>query len=144
MSWKFFRNFLIGPIPFSIIIGLTIHFVFGGLNAAASLTLGSVGYLILSAVMFILGYRFNYFPHHFFSSLITLVAKMAIRFCISLAFISFFHMSGYPKMVVLLGSSLPPSFLTLVFAEEFLVTFLPMAGMMSFLILYFVYSIWRV
>lgn len=146
MSWKFVRSFLLGPIPLAVIIGLAIHSVFGGLNATASMALGSLGYLILPAVMFILGYRFNYFPHHFFSSLITLVVKMTIGFCLGLALVSLFHMSGYPKMVVLLGASLPPSFLTLVFAEEqglaeeFLVTFLPMAGMMGFLILYFAYS----
>jgi len=148
MSWKFVRSFLLGPIPLAVIIGLAVHFIFGGLNATASVTLGSIGYLILPAVMFILGYRFNYFPHHFFSSLVTLIVKMTIGFCIGLALVSLFHMSGYAKMVVLLGSSLPPSFLTLVFAEEqglaeeFLVTFLPMAGMMSFLILYFAYSTW--
>ncbi|MEI6416838.1 MAG: AEC family transporter [Verrucomicrobiota bacterium] len=146
MSWNFFCSFLLGPIPLAVIIGLVIHCVFGGLNSTASMALSSIGYLILPAVMFILGYRFNYFPQHFFSSLITLVVKMTIGFCLGLALVSLFHMSGYPKMVVLLGASLPPSFLTLVFAEEqglaeeFLVTFLPMAGMMSFLILCFAYS----
>lgn len=85
----------------------------------------------------------NYFPHHFFSSIVALMAKMLVGFCIGLATVSLFHMSGYPKMMVLLESSLPPSFLTLVFAEEqglaeeFLLTFLPMVGMMGFLILYF-------
>jgi|GEM_PF-1942120 len=148
MSWKFVCSFLTGPIPLAVITGLAIHFIFGGLNTTISVTLGSVGYLILPAVMFLLGYRFNYFPHHFFPSLITLVVKMAIGFCIGLTLVSLFHMNGYAKMVVLLGSSLPPSFLTLVFAEEqglaeeFLVTFLPTAGMMGFLILYFAYSTW--
>jgi predicted permease len=75
---------------------------------------------------------------------------MVAGFSIALVLVSLLHMSGYAKMVVLLGASLPPSFLVIVFAEEqglakdFLATFLPIAGMISFLILYFAYSTWGI
>jgi predicted permease len=72
VSWKFVNRFLTGPIPLAVIIGLTIHFIFGGLHPKVSVLLNSIGSLILPAVMFILGYRFTYFSHHVFSSLMTL------------------------------------------------------------------------
>lgn len=150
ISWKFVRSFFIGPIPLSVIIGLSLHFIFGGIHPAISNILNSIGYLILPAVMFVLGYRFVYFPHHLFSSVMTTLIKMLAGFLIAWGFVSFFHIGGYEKMVILLSASLPPSFLVIVFAEEqglakdFLVTFLPIAAIVSFFLLYFAYSTWGV
>lgn len=147
ISWEFMRGFFIGPIPLAVILGLLIHFIFGGLIQPWSSIFNSVGYLILPAVMFILGYRFVYFPNHLFSSAVTLLVKMSAGFLIALGFVYFFHIGGDEKMVILLSASLPPSFLVIVFAEEqglekeFLVTFLPVAATISFFALYFAYSL---
>ena len=78
------------------------------------------------------------------------LVKIAAGFLIALGFVSFFHVGGYEKTVILLSASLPPSFLVIVFAEEqglakdFLVTFLPIAAIVSFFLLYFVYSTWGI
>lgn len=148
ISWQFIRNFFVGPIPLSVILGLLIHFIFGGMSLFISDILNSIGYLILPAVMFILGYRFIFSPHHIIPSLVTLFIKMAAGFLIAWFLISFFHMEGYEKVVMLLGASLPPSLLVIIFAEEqglskdFIVTFLPLAAIISFFVLYFVFSSW--
>ena len=134
----------------SVIVGPSIHFVFGGVNLTLSNILNSIGYLILSAVMFVLGCRFFCFPHHLFPSVMTTLIKMLSGFLIAWDFISFFHVGGYKKMAILFNASLPPSFLVIVFAEEqclakkFLVTFLPIAAIVSFFLLYFAYSTWGV
>ncbi len=148
ISWKFLSGFFIGPIPFAVVLGLFIHFAFGGINLHLGMILKGIGCFILPVVTFVLGYRFVYFPNHLFSSVITLVAKMIVGFFIALGFVSFFHVEGYEKMVILLAASLPPSFLVLVFAEEqglakeFLVTLLPIGIIVSFCVLYFAYSMW--
>ncbi len=147
MSFKFIRSFFLGPIPLSVVCGLLIHFIFGGMNYYLSEGLNGVGYLILPAVMFVLGYRFIYFPKHVLPSIVTLFVKMLVGYGIAFAFVSLFDVSGYAKMVILISACLPPSFLVIIFAEEqgldkdFLVTFLPIAGFVSFFALYFIFSL---
>lgn len=141
-SGRFIRSFLIGPIPLAIGIGLMLNFASIRIDPRIYATLNAMGYLMLPAVMTILGFRFALNAKYFKISLVITLAKIVVGYLLALAFVCLFHPSPEARAIILLSSCLPPSFLTLVFAEEqrldseFLSTFLPISGILSFGLLY--------
>lgn len=146
VSLKFIRVFFLGPIPLSIVIGLVIHFIFGRLNSGVSTVFYNIGYLILPAVMFILGYRFKFSKQYVLPSCLLMAFKMLVGYVVALSFVLLLHLTDVPRAVIILCACLPPSFLVILFAEEqnlekdFLSTFLPISAVIGFCFLYVVLS----
>ena len=141
-STRFIRSFLIGPIPLAIGVGLMLNFASVRIDPRIYATLNAIGYLMLPAVMTILGFRFALNAKYLKISVVMTLAKIVVGYLLALAFVSLFHPSPEARAIILLSSCLPPSFLTLVFAEEqrldseFLSTFLPISAILSFGLLY--------
>ncbi|HEY4353098.1 MAG TPA: AEC family transporter [Paraburkholderia sp.] len=142
LSGKLVRDFLLGPIPMAVIAGLALNVSGVHLNAAIGSVLNAAGYLILPAVLGILGLRFTFRKEYLAMSLALTFAKIVLGYLIALAFVLLFEPSAAARAVILLSSCLPPSFLTLIFAQErkldsgFLATFLPVSALVSFTVLY--------
>jgi malate permease and related proteins len=111
-------------------------------RSALSNTSANLRYLILPAVLGILGLRFAFRKEYLAKSLALTFAKIVLGYLIALAFVLLFEPSAASRAVILLSSCLPPSFLTLIFAQErkldagFLATFLPVSALVSFTVLY--------
>ncbi|MBY0379401.1 MAG: AEC family transporter [Burkholderiales bacterium] len=142
LNLKLIRSFLFGPIPLSVALGILLNLINYQLNDITYNILNFIGYLILPAVMFILGYRFVYSSQHVLFAIMFTVIKLLIGILLGLSFIYFFNVHDYgTKIVILLSSALPPSFLTLVFAEEqnlnseLLAAYLPISSLISFVVI---------
>ncbi len=141
-SARFIRSFILGPIPLAIAVGLALNFASIKIEPRVYATLNAVGYLMLPAVMTILGFRFALSAKYLKISVVLTLAKIVVGYLLAWAFVQFFHPSAETRAIILLSSCLPPSFLTLVFAEEqhldseFLSTFLPVSSILSFGLLY--------
>jgi predicted permease len=142
LSGKLIRGFLLGPIPIAVVAGLLLNVSGIGINSGIDSLLNAAGYLILPAVLAILGLRFTFRKEYLAMSLVLTFAKIVLGYLIALAFVLLFEPSASSRAVILLSSCLPPSFLTLIFAQErkldtgFLATFLPVSALISFTVLY--------
>ena len=141
LNLKLISSFLLGPIPLSVALGIILNLMNYQLNVTVYNVLNFMGYLILPAVMFILGYRFVYSSQHVMPAIIFTIIKLSIGVLLGITFIYFFNVDDYgTKVVILLSSALPPSFLILVFAEEqnldseLLAAYLPVSSLISFVV----------
>jgi predicted permease len=145
-SLKFARQFLLGPIPCAVAVALLLNVGGVSIDPRVYAVLNAAGYLILPAVMTILGLRFTFHLRYLKFSVIATAAKIVLGYLIALALVQLFEPAESAKAVILLGSCLPPSFLTLIFSEEqnldseFLSTFLPISALVSFTVLHFGFS----
>jgi predicted permease len=136
------RGFLLGPIPVAVAAGLLLNVTGIGIDPDISTLLNAAGYLILPAVLAILGLRFTFRKEYLVTSIAVTFVKIAIGYALAMVFVLLFEPSPASRGVILLSSCLPPSFLTLIFAEEqqldsgFLATFLPVSALVSFMVLY--------
>ncbi len=147
ISGKLVRGFLLGPIPMAVVAGLLLNVTGIGIESNINAVLNAAGYLILPAVLAILGLRFTFRKEYLAMSLALTVAKIAIGYLLAMAFVLVFEPSASSRAVILLSSCLPPSFLTLIFAQErkldtgFLATFLPVSALVSFATLYAMFEL---
>ncbi|MBY4753486.1 AEC family transporter [Burkholderia dolosa] len=139
---RFIRAFVLGPIPVAIVVGLLLNVAHVHIDPMIYATLGAVSYLILPAVMTILGFRFAFNVRYLKISIVLTFAKIVVGYVLGALFVHLFEPSARASSIILLSACLPPSFLTLVFAEdqrldsEFLATFLPVSAIIAFAVLY--------
>ena len=106
--------------------------------------LGITAYLILPLVMFVLGIHFEISKKLIGLSLLFIIVKMLCGFILAYGFIELFHITNFGyRVVIILSSCLPPSFLVIVFANEkklntvLISNLVPISSFFSFIVIYF-------
>lgn len=105
------------PILWSIGIGILFSII-GFRNIFLSSFLDTIGGSTLFLAMILLGLEFEPSFKLFKLPALAVLLKTAIGFALGWIVAILFHLGGVERIAVVLGSSLPPSILTLVFSEE--------------------------
>ncbi|MCK4781830.1 AEC family transporter [Candidatus Parcubacteria bacterium] len=105
------------PIIWAIFIGLAFNLI-GFQNAFLSNFLDIVGGSVLVLVMLMLGLEFRPIISSFKLPAIEILLKTSIGLALGFLLTSLFNLTGVEKVAVIVGASLPPSFVTLIFSQE--------------------------
>lgn len=105
------------PILWSIGIGILFSII-GFRNIFLSSFLDTIGSSVLFLAMILLGLEFEPSFKLFKLPALAVLLKTAIGFTLGWLVAILFHLGGVERIAVILGASLPPSILTLVFSEE--------------------------
>jgi len=105
------------PLIWAIVIGFFLNLT-AVKNSLLSGTLDVISGSILFLVMLMLGLEFEPEIESFKLPVVTVILKASIGLVLGWLVSSFFGFSGIERIAVIMGASLPPSILTLVFSEE--------------------------
>ena len=112
-----FVKFLKTPLVWAIFIGLFLNIV-GFQNVFLANLFETIGGGILLLVMLMLGLEFHPKISSFKLPALTILLKTSVGLSLGLLVSIIFGLSGIERIAVIIGASLPPSIITLIFSEE--------------------------
>lgn len=115
--WDSLAKLLKTPLIWAIAIGFFLNFT-GIKSSLLSGTLDIISSSTLLLVMLMLGLEFEPEVASFKLPVLTILLKTSIGFALGWLISSFFGFTGIERIAVIVGASLPPSILTLIFSEE--------------------------
>ncbi|MCK5473921.1 MAG: AEC family transporter [Candidatus Aenigmarchaeota archaeon] len=105
------------PLIWAMVVGLFLNFI-GFQNVVVSNIFDMIGRSLLFLVMLMLGLEFHPEIKYFKLPMLEIFLKTACGFGIGVLLSSFFGFTELERATVIIGASLPPSFITLIFAKE--------------------------
>jgi len=110
-------KFLKAPLIWAIFIGLFLNIV-GFQNVFLTNLFETISSSILLLVMLMLGLEFHPKISSFKLPALTILLKTSVGLSLGLLISMIFGLSGIERIAVIIGASLPPSIITLIFSEE--------------------------
>lgn len=112
-----FVKFLKTPLIWAIFIGLSLNII-GFQNIFLTNLFETISGSILLLVMLMLGLEFHPKISSFKLPALTILLKTSVGLSLGLLISMIFGLTGVERIAVIVGASLPPSIITLIFSEE--------------------------